>query len=361
MAWLKLHVRHGAALPLVLAATVWMGGETWAERSVSRVHRMLDAYEQGDPRTVGAEWEAVTNYESFRFEFPRDADKWIRSKPEGRARDARRRLATVFSLELGHATLQTPGWTHVRRIVEWGCEQIRSGPPTPFERTWLLAADALMQGDVDPSFGEPHARHSQQRFPDEPRFRLAEAVARRQARLPANKPGTSTLQLVYGQGPVRRDLSARRVRETLDGLSALADDPVVGAEARVHLGMLYLHLGRLTDALTQLRAASRAHADSSVTYLAYLLSARVLELQQDPASAIRAYRSALAIRPLAASGLSALAALLFLSDHREEAADLYARMVTTSPPAPDPWREFGFGSYRFWPDYIAQLRREVGR
>jgi hypothetical protein len=326
---------------------------------------MLDAYEVGDSRAVGAEWAAVTNYQRFSLELPDQGGKWIRSAPEGTVRDRRRRLAALFALELAHATLDTPpAWIRIRDIVEWGCEQVRSGQATAFERTWLLAADSVMQasGDTGPLLSR-HARHSQQRFPDDLRFRLAEAVAGHETKLAAHRPGAPIRLLVYGYGTLspRRDLSRVRVRETLDRLTALADDPAVGPEARLHLGVLHFHLEHLAESLAQLQAAARASADPFVTYLAHLISGHVLEFQQEPAKAVSAYRSALAVRPDAASGLSALGALLFLADHRDEAADLYARMVTRYPPAPDPWREFALGSYRFWSTYIDQLRREVRR
>lgn len=359
--WPAADDQRRRAVLLCLAVALWVAPEATAQRSDSRLDRILDAYGQGDASAASVELATVSNYEKFGIEFPQHASRWIQSAPEGK-KDFRRRVAALFTLELAHATLPTPRiWIRVREIMEWGCEQIRSGQPTPFERTWLLAADTLIQGAGDNDLGEPHARHSQQRFPDEPRFRLAEAVARREAKITANRPGAPTRLLAYGTLDVRRDLSKVRLAGTIARLTALRDDPVVGPEARLRLGILYFHLGRLAESLSELQAASRASADPFATYLAYLLSGQVLEFQQEHANAISAYRSAVAIFPQAASGLSALASLLFLTDDRDGAADLYARMVATHPPAVDPWREFGFGSYRFWSGYIEWLRREVRR
>ena len=322
---------------------------------------MLDAYNRGDRITLDSEWQAVSNFEAFTLEFQEQGDRWIESAPAGVARDRRRELASVFTLELAHAALHTPRvWIRLRGILEWGCQHVRSAQQTSFERTWLLAADALFQGAGDMEPAGAHARHSQEQFPDDTRFRLAEALARREARVPANKPGTSTRQLSYGTIP-RRDLSVAKVRDTIHALTALTSDPIAGPEARLRLGMVYFHLARLTDSLAELQAASRPSKDPFVTYLALLMAGQVFEASHQPRNAETAYRSALAVFPDAASGLSALAALLFLSDQRDEAVDLYARMVTTHPPAPDPWREYGFGSYRFWPEYIDALRQELRR
>jgi tetratricopeptide (TPR) repeat protein len=153
-------------------------------------------------------------------------------------------------------------------------------------------------------------------------------------------------------------LSAVRIREAIQGLTAVADDPVVGLEAHLHLGVLYFHLNRLAESRVELDRAQSA-ADSFVSYLARLMLGQLFEIQNQPADAELSYRSALAIRPDAPSGLSALGALLFLADRREEATSLYRRMVSTHPSAPDPWREYGFGSFRFWQQYIQRLRKEV--
>ena len=255
--WPAADDQRRRAVLLCLAVALWVAPEATAQRSDSRVDRILDAYGQGDASAASVELATVSNYEKFGIEFPQHASRWIQSAPEGK-KDFRRRVAALFTLELAHATLPTPRiWIRVREIMEWGCEQIRSGQPTPFERTWLLAADTLIQGAGDNDLGGPHARHSQQRFPDEPRFRLAEAVARREAKITANRPGAPTRLLAYGTLDVRRDLSKVRLADTIARLTALRDDPVVGPEARLRLGILYFHLGRLAESLSELQAAFR--------------------------------------------------------------------------------------------------------
>jgi hypothetical protein len=81
---------------------------------------------------------------------------------------------------------------------------------------------ALLQGAGD-YMGEDHARHSQARFPDESRFRLAEVLGRREANKLANTPGTPLQYLVHGH-PLRRDMSKVRIRETIEDLRRLTAD-----------------------------------------------------------------------------------------------------------------------------------------
>jgi predicted Zn-dependent protease len=76
------------------------------------------------------------------------------------------------------------------------------------------------------------------------------------------------------------------------------------------------------------------------------------------AEAIEAYRSALRLVPHARSAALALAALLFMSDRRDEAATLLQTTFAAGETS-DPWQEFSTCDYRFWTVYLERLREAV--
>jgi predicted Zn-dependent protease len=78
--------------------------------------------------------------------------------------------------------------------------------------------------------------------------------------------------------------------------------------------------------------------------------------RQDAAAA---YRQALAVQPLVQSGTMALAATLFLDGKPGEAHDILNAAFAARPRLPDPWRLYGYGDYRFWPELIGQLRSRL--
>jgi hypothetical protein len=68
----------------------------------------------------------------------------------------------------------------------------------------------------------------------------------------------------------------------------------------------------------------------------------------------------LAAIPRAQSATFALAALLGAQGARREAASLVDLSIT-APLAVDPWRIYGDGEDRFWPERIERLRQEIRR
>jgi predicted Zn-dependent protease len=75
--------------------------------------------------------------------------------------------------------------------------------------------------------------------------------------------------------------------------------------------------------------------------------------------AAAAYRQALGVQPFVQSGTMALAGTLFLDEKPSEAYALVNAAFAAKPRPPDPWRLWGYGDYRFWPDLIKELRREI--
>jgi VWFA-related protein len=249
--------------------------------------------------------------------------------------------------------LNTLWWAPSPLLVEWGCIVLRANEkPDPAERWWHLAALAVAQRAEDPQFligdtklglgskaGEImneqheilHLKHSQDRFPNEARFVLAEGIA--------------------------------RFRDWADDAHAtyrkLADRPDVGGEALAREGQMFITEGKLRDAIDRFDEAERRTRDPYVLYLAAYLRGTVLMRQREPARAEASFRRALAEAPGAQSASTALAALVLARNGYEEATTLAAGMVGSEPPPFDPWRGFLHADDRFWPLLISRLRGAI--
>jgi hypothetical protein len=248
-------------------------------------------------------------------------------------------------------------WLAPPQLLEWGCALLRAREtPHPFERLWQLAAVSVAQRAEDFEFlvgdGEQsalwnhgqeieHLRHVRLRFPDEPRFKLAQIVAAEWQASPAVRRG--------------RPQTAR------DQFNGLRDDPDIGAEATLRFGrisMLQRDDGRAEEAFARVESLTR---DPWVLYLARVFRGGVLERRGRVADAERSYRGALLAVPRAQAASTALAALLFKQDRRTEASHLVEDMLAASPVPADPWRGYTNADDRFWPVLIARLRQEIRR
>jgi tetratricopeptide (TPR) repeat protein len=345
------------------------GALTRAQDKPPHVLELLDRYERGDHDGVVADLRAVSDPGALARDLQRRGEAWASPPKADAATVERRRLvAAVFMLDLAASHLETD-WGVLRATVEWACELIRKGRPTAKERVWHLAAVALAEGASDqyfllwlPPYSSPdaivrqrfasfvHAGHAARRFPDEIRFRVAEAFA---YGLPA-------------LGEPKRDAPLRIGRTEIDAGEAsirrwkkFVGDPAVGAEAQLRIGHLYYCIGNPKAAVSHYEAALRTTRDPFLQYLAHFFTGRLHEAGGRRQDAAAAYRQALDVQPSVQSGTMALAGTLFLDEKPSEAYALVNAAFTATPRPPDPWRLWGYGDYRFWPDLITELRREI--
>lgn len=239
-------------------------------------------------------------------------------------------------------------WQAPPLLLEWACELIRQGhQPRHIERQWWLASLAVAEraqdyeflvGDARPPLDYnttpiQHVRHAQLRFPDEPRFKLAQGIAEEQ-----HTPGV-----------------ARRVFESL------RDDVDLRGEAVTRLGVMAASQGDHARALDLFKQVESLTRDPWVLYLARFSAGQIFTRRNKSADAERAYRRALETIPLAQSASVALATLLFRDGRRHEAGGLIDAMLAADPPPTDPWRGYADADDRFWPRLIRQLRAEIRR
>lgn len=346
------------------------------------VTAQIDRYARGEHDAIVRQLEAIEDlggFEALLEALRQEVPAWVAAVPEAQ-RPARRLAAATFALEAARAA-DSVDWKWVRRLkaqaedsegadrifwkappllIEWGCALLRQhGSPTPQERTWHLAAIAVAHraGDFEFLIGSPwdarmnppdeisHLDHASQRFPDEPRFALAAAIAVEWRTWPAPR---------YGGW-------LRQQAEAMSRLKGLTRDEAVGAEAMLRLGALHARLMRTNDALTALAAVETMTRERYLIYLARYFKGALLERRGYGKDAEAAYRAALDVIPQAQSATLALAALLSIQDRRAEAAALIEAQLATEPQPIDPWRQYGTADDRFWPELAARLRAEIAR
>lgn len=326
---------------------------------------LLDRYAAGEHEAVARELAAVRDFEALRKSLEKLLPGWTTSAG---ATEKPRRTITAASLllEVTHAGLETD-WIQLKTLVELGCRMLRAdSAPSEVERLWMLASVALGGGGREATFliGGPapgtgnapvreHLNHARKRFPGEPRFSLAAAMAEeiRSAGEPSRDRTRANSQVEQLEAVVRRN--------TIQRFMKVAGIPAVAAEAEMHIGYLWFQFRNGAEALKHLKIAHERSTDPYVTYLAHFFAGRVLLEEKRVALAEAAFRDALATVPGTQSASEALAALLFVDGRRDEAYALIETSYNQRPLPPDPWRLYGYGDYRRWPALIRQLREAI--
>jgi tetratricopeptide (TPR) repeat protein len=358
MSRLRLLALAGAAL----IAGAWSVCVVPAQEQPS-ILQLLDRYAAGDHDGVRRAFEDLDSVDDARRTLEREGRAWTaRDDPAEAAR--RRLIAATFALELAEARMQDE-WRRLRSLVEWGCELVRTGPPTEPERLWHLASVALAQGarDWEVLYSSPppvrvaaynHLSHARGRFREDIRLQFADAVVqaiRTASGFPAHR----------GSGRPRWKPRAEALRarfEAIDYLQTFLADPIVGGEAALRTGLAWLGLERVDEALRHFEIASHSDDEFSA-YLAHVFAGQVQDRYGTPAEAAAQYRSALDVIPRAQSASLPLSTLLLADGRPDEAYDV-VRLALEQPMPPDPWRVYGLGSYYHYPDYVRRLRQVLG-
>jgi tetratricopeptide (TPR) repeat protein len=341
---------------------------------------MLDAYASGRYDEAVGSAAAIADLGPFRLRYVQDAPLWVNQDP---ARlEARGAAAAGFLLEVAGARLETD-WGRFSDLIEWTCVQLRkTGPPTEFERTWHAASHALagrartrvwLLGEAarlphqKPVARPPtrknelpppmHLTHALERFPDDPAFQLSRIVAWTWGR--DGEPVRNVRRREEDDLIARRRLTRAPQLEAVVALAPLTEIPAVAAEAWVRTGMVRFTAGDFAAALRAFETAQPIASEPAMKYLAHFEAGRTLEALSRPDDAIREYRRALEVVPLAESATIAMASLLFTRDEREPAIAQIDRVFNRRPGIGDPGRLIGYGSYLRWPELKAAMRKAL--
>lgn len=364
-------------LLLAIAVSTCLGAPRTSARTVSVVE-WLDAYRAGQFDRVVTELERERSFKDILNQLRRDGPRWIAAA--GPSEVPRRELvAATFALEAarvgmryewkliqmqdvfslpGGAALQPLNvlyWKPPPLLIEWGCALFRKDEkPREIERWWQMAALAVAQGSEDTQFlvGDPkigkgigpgeigniadeikHLDHVWKRFPEEKRFVLGQAIAR----------------------------DREWPEDSVQAYRALEKDPIVGGEALMRLGAMYMRHRNIPEALKALEGAEAVTRDPYVIFLANYFSGQIYERQPNLKLAEESYRTAAAAVPHAQSATLALAAILARTERRAEAQHVVREMLAAEPVPLDPWRRFVHADDRFWPLLIRKLRTEIRR
>ena len=312
------------------------------------------------------------------------AETWARALgPNELAR--RRLLAATLALEY---TASRPGLSP--SLLEWARDAVQATGSAEWERLWLRAAIALAEGveawnfltpppaaasvgassrgaapAVPPPLG--YLAEARRRYPDDPHFKLAEAVGLEVAASPApatplsrRSPGPVAFDRIAGEmldeGHAPPPAQAALVERAATAFEALAADPVVGAEALVRLGFCRLRLGQRDRAVQHFTDASRTASEPAVGYLARLFAGVAHARSGRVDEAVAAYRAALEILPHTRSASALLTSLLFMHHRLDEAEAVAGDFLSNSQADRDPWQTYLLGDYRSYSDLVIRLR-----
>ena len=164
-----------AAGTMVLGASE--AARTQDPRGKRPVQEILQDYERGsfNEAVAAAATSAGKDLRVLLRDLNQAVPGWF---PVGFA-DERRRLAVAsLALEVVMERRDALWSDSGKLLLEWACSLLRrNDTPLAAERLWHLAAIGVIQGASDGEALERHLAHAELRFPDEPRFVLAHAVA----------------------------------------------------------------------------------------------------------------------------------------------------------------------------------------
>ena len=382
----------GLGLAIVVVAMADLAGQDRKDppptaRERQSLVALLDALDRGQAFNL-----TIQRPFNFHNTFQSVAIDWIEAAT-GADRERRRQVVAVAVLEAARgaaggstsSTTRAPALslTSVRRLIEWQCDQFRRGPPTEFERRWLIASAALIQATGNARFmtgssvtadirsitinGRPvpgvaadvpcntgdlepcnHAAHIEARFPGLPEVALARiilesgAIGRRPGRL-AGRIALSKVAEKSSVVPISPGLG-KVVEAGLAQLRRLANDETVGWDARLRLGLTLYSLNDRPGSLQELATVGASSAKIELRYLAHFASALIHDADNHLAGTIASLEAAKALIPHVRSTATLLAAKYVLAGRQAEAFALMDDVYLADPPAFDP-RLLRFGAW----------------
>jgi tetratricopeptide (TPR) repeat protein len=400
----------------ILCGTLWVWPMRAQQGSVFAVEEALDRY------AAGAHAQAVAALPFDRInvlELTAAADRWVSAGSiEAASRRARRRIGATFVLDAVWTGTRTAVWMFSLNLsspdvdgqslskrpwpprlsdlgaalpaVAWGCQLMSERRPADSaDRPWWLLSVALLEeanewatlvgrpqdsrralpgGDVSMrDIAEGHLAHARALFADEPRWRLAESMARTAALVGASwgpSIGPSMRGLYFdGRTDVLRHfensirgLNTGRLNDLERDFLTLSKEPSVAADAWLHLGFLRMLRRDWAAALGHFDRAAAASTESFHRTVIDYFRGWTYERQERRDDAIAAYQRALAAAPGVQTLSSLLAAQLFLANRRAEAYEILDAGWRATPPGRDLLVAFQAGDAYLGRTFVERMR-----
>ena len=221
--------------------------------------------------------------------------------------------------------------------------------PDAFERAWHWAAVCLAEGRFLWLSAVAVTDRALQRFPNDPRFILASAIATDQKWRTHGEVGLG------GVLADRNALTEAHVTDVVTKYRAATRFPETSTEAHVRLGWFIHRTGKHAEAIAVLDAAPSSPQDPALTYLRHLFKGHAFVALDRLSDAIVEYRTATQAVPGAQSARVALMSALAARGD-SSAAQAIGQQVETSPPVGDPWWNYWLGDFRFYAPAFETLR-----
>jgi tetratricopeptide (TPR) repeat protein len=360
-----LHILQGARAPVGTAGP-------------ATIAAALDQYQAGDH---AAAISSVNKVKLTVGALTTEATAWVKAVPAESPR--RSMIAAAFALDLAWtatrvvnrdspATIDPSGargdfsdisisqQSTPLPIVTWASTLMPvSGPVSVAERAWWLASVEMLEDVAASRAIEAHLVRARRRIPDEPRWRLAEAIARARPKLGnwrrRDDPWLiGTQHLRAERTPAGADITAAAREFAL--LAGDTSQPALAAEAETYLGWLELKRKKWADAIPHFTRARQLATEPFILATADYLAGFVHEQMEQPNEAIAAYRRAHAIAPDVRNVATRLAALLYLANQREEAYRIVEASEKRDSGAEDLLALFLRADARFLAGHIGTMR-----
>jgi tetratricopeptide (TPR) repeat protein len=357
------------------------------------VDAALDLYDRG---AFDAALLAIPANATKANDFITAANRWIVGGSES-TRARRRLIAAALAAELIWARVDSASqqdanhtdfgdfsgerplssWNTSLPLLSWACTLMpSSGGVAPQERWWWLESVALFEtthywraligrqhtniagAGVSREAADGHLMHARQRLPDEPRWRLADAMARTAIDFVPGRPGGRPDLLRNREATNASDdkklLAAERSFEPLVNVTGIA------GEAELRIAQLELRRRQWSSALAHLDRARPLVAGQEVLPAATdYFAGWAYEHLNRPEDAIAAYRRALDREPMLRQPATLLAAQLFLVHEPSDAHAILLGAFAASPEPHDLGLQIEHADGRLMPGYIRQLREAL--
>jgi tetratricopeptide (TPR) repeat protein len=334
------------------------------------------------------------------------AEAWV-DAGDAASRPQRRRIAAAFMLDAVWSAIRGPeevlwglewraNWSKpwdspissprsVFAVVAWGCDAMSSTPdarsadessgqPATADALWFLASVGALQGvrasaALLESRGTPQSRptwdpllvreleighlaHARARVPDEPRWQMAETLARHDR--------VGTWQFRQRPGVLRY---APRRPETIAGLLSgfepMTRHASLASEAQLRVAYADIWRKRWRDAIARIDGVRPQLEEPFLAAVAEYLRGWASEQLARRDEAIASYRRTLDLAPGMRNPTTLLAGQLYLADRRAEAYDLLESLYASPSDPLDLIAQFERGDARLVPAYLRRLRKAL--